>query len=164
MRHHSTTDKRIRSKPSSRVFTTGFTLIETLVALGIGVSVATMLTLVASAGLKHARSARRVERLQTNAVHLSDVLTYWVKQGEYLQVPTPTRLEIILPDFTVKTIEKQGIRATLDGVAITTDDAEVSYILFQNLPASVRVGFALQAAGSTETFSATTTVAKRNQP
>lgn len=139
------------------------TLVEVLIALGIGASIATVITLVTSTGLKNMRSGRRAERVQANAIFISDIAAYWIKQGEFFSIAaSPPKLEITLPDASIKIIRLQNNRVTLDGAAITSDDVRVTYLHFKRLARSIRVGFTLQAQGGAENFSATTTIAQRN--
>lgn len=140
----------------------GFTLIEVLIALSVGATIATIITLVTSTGLKNVRAIKHTERLQANGIFIADALTYWIKQGVYYTIIPPSTLQILLPDSTLKTIAKTGNRVTLDGAALTSDDAQVPYLAFKKLDHSVRFGFTLKYAAGSETFSATTTVAQRN--
>lgn len=140
----------------------GFTLIEVIVGLTIGVVIATVLTLTVSTGLRSMRGAKHRERLHANAVFLTNALDHWVKQGVLLQTPTPSTLAILLPDSSTKTIAKTGNRVTLDGNALTSDDVVVSGLVFSRMTRSVRIAFSMQKAGSSEIFSVTTTVAQRN--
>ncbi len=140
----------------------GVTLLELILVLTIGVAVATIVTLVTTAGLKNIRSARRFERLHANAVFTTNALTYWVKQGDLLTVTSSTALRIVLPDSSVKYIEKSNNRVTLDGNALTTDDVQVTHLAFTRFGRSVRVGLSLKARNATETLSVTSTIAQRN--
>ncbi|MDO8558301.1 MAG: hypothetical protein Q7S09_03895 [bacterium] len=151
-----------QKNPRKLGFQSGVTLLEVILVLTIGVAVATMVTLVTSAGLKNIRSAKRLERLHANAVFTTNALTYWIKQGDLLTVTSTTALRIILPDSSIKYIEKSNNRVTLDGNAITTDDAQVTNLTFARFGRSVRFGLSLKARNAPETLSVTSTVAQRN--
>lgn len=141
----------------------GISLIEIVVALGIGVTVASMLTIITTGALKHVRLIKQIQRLQANATVLADTTTYWVKQGADLDVPSSTTLEISLPDSSTRVFAKNGARVTLDGNALTTDDIEVTHLRFTRMARSLRVAFTLKTSREPiESLSATTTIAQRN--
>ena len=140
----------------------GFTLIEVILVLGLSIVIATILTLVTAAGLKNIRAARRLERLHSNALFVSDALTFWIKQGEMFTLPAASTLQITLPDSSIKTVAKGGGHVTLNNAVLTTDDTEVTNLFFTRFARSIRVNLALRAENSNETLSVTTTIAQRN--
>ena len=64
----------------------GFTLVEVMMGLGISFWVATMIILVTVGGLKNIRAIKDWENLHANALFLTDVIAYWVKQADQLEV------------------------------------------------------------------------------
>ena len=142
----------------------GFTLIEAIASLALGIALATIIVLVVTPGLRHVRETKSMERLHANAVFLSNTFAYWVKQAENLTVPTPSTLEIRLPDLTAKTITKTSNRVLIDGAAFTPQDVQVTALTFTKMARSVQVSFQLASPTSGETLSITTTIAQRNSP
>jgi prepilin-type N-terminal cleavage/methylation domain-containing protein len=144
----------------------GFTLLETLIALAIGAVVAGILAIVTSVGIAHIRKAKRVERLQANAVFIANAFSYWTRQGLLASTPSSTQLNLIVPTATstrVLVFKKDGNRVTLDGAALTTDDVRMERLSLRALPRSVRMGFTLRVQNGSESLSATTTQALRNE-
>lgn len=142
----------------------GFTLIETITALAIGLFLVAIIVLVVTPGLGHIRQTKSTERLHANAIYVANTLSHWVKQGENLAVPAPDTLAIRLPDLTVKTITKTGNQITLDGAPLLSDNVLVTSLAFTNMAHSVQVTFDLESAASDQTLSITTTMAQRNSP
>ncbi|MFC1595170.1 prepilin-type N-terminal cleavage/methylation domain-containing protein [Patescibacteria group bacterium] len=141
----------------------GFSLIEVIIAVAIGITAALVLTTTSINGLDEIRSARQRERLHSNAIYITDTLTHWIKQSASIFVPDPQTLEITVPNpMTTKTIALNGTEITLDTVPVTTHDIEVTNLVFIQLERSVQINFTLKSANSDETFSAQTTVAKRS--
>ena len=142
----------------------GFTLIEAIASLALGIALATIIVLVVTPGLRHVRETKSMERLHANAVFLSNTFAYWIKQAENLTVPTPSTLQIRMPDLTTKTITKDPSRILIDGNAFTSEDVQVTELTFTKMARSVRVNFQLASPTSGETLSITTTIAQRNSP
>ena len=111
----------------------GFTLIEMLVALSLGVAIASIIVLVVSSGLKGIRSTKQSERLHANMAAVMDALDYWIKQGDDLIVQVPSTLEVLLPDITIKTFSLIGGAIMLDNAAITTKEVRVTNLYFQKM-------------------------------
>lgn len=143
---------------------TGFTLIETIVGVALGILVITTIMAVVTAGIIHIRVIRHFERLHSNAIFLVNTLTYWVKQGDALSVTsTPPILEIRLsPPSPPKIVTQNGDNITIDGVVFNSNDIQLTNLAFTKMPRSVQVNFTLKTKGANETFSATTTIAQRN--
>jgi len=139
----------------------GFTLIETLVTLCLGVIVASILTVVTLRGLAVIQTTKQKERLHANAVFFFSTVSYWIKQGKSFAVPNASSIVITLSDGTTKTIMKNGGKVTLDAVAITTDDVLVQNISFTEMTNSFRVGLDVKTSDSGEQFLGTTTIATR---
>jgi type II secretory pathway component PulJ len=146
----------------------GFTLMETIVALGLGTLVMTAIMAVVIPGLRNIRAINRTEKLHTNAVFLLNTLTYWIKQAEDLRVPSASLLEIELPD-SVKTVERVGNNIMIgektepeNRVRFNADEVEITKLNFTEMPKSVIVNLIIETEGGEEEF--TTTIAQRNNP
>ena len=145
----------------------GFTLLEVLIALSIGIVVATVFTLFVSSGFARMRTSRRLARAQANIGYVAETLGYWVKQGLLLQTPSSEELRVTVPTATSsRTIifKKTGMRVTMDGAALTTDDVEVTGLTFRNFQRSVRFSISARSkADPAIALSATSTAARRNE-
>lgn len=132
----------------------GFTLIETLVAIGSGVIITAMIIFVFTTGLKHIRLIKNSEILNSNATFILDKITYLIKHGEDFRVlpasPGDT-LEITFPNNSTTSINKSDFE---------TDDINVT-TTFKKFQRSVQINFIIQVKNTTSTFSATTTIAQR---
>lgn len=142
--------------------TSGLTILETILTITIGVTVAMFLTLTAVAGIKSIRNEKKAERLHANATHIAETVAYWVKQGKIITTPDASTLNVTLPDFSTKTISISGNRLTVGGEPITSSDVKLSKITFTKLARSVQTAFTLESPDGQKIFSATTTVAERN--
>lgn len=141
----------------------GFTLMETIVALGLGILVMTAIMAVVIPGLENIRYITRVEQLHVNAVFLLNTLTYWIKQAEELNVPSASLLEIKLSESTVKTVKKDGNNIIIDGVPFNADKVEITGLNFTEMPKSVRVNLIIKTKGGDEELPIITTIAQRNK-
>lgn len=141
----------------------GFTLIETIVALGLGVMVLGMIMAVVVPGLKNINSITRTEHLHVNAVYTVDTLSYWIKQAESLSVPSASELHIKLNETTTKIIKKDGDNITLDGAVLNSKDINITSLNFVKLVRSVKIDIALKAKDGNETVPISTTIAQRNK-
>jgi len=139
----------------------GFTLVETIVAIGIGLLATTMLFYIFTFGLRNIQTIKNTEKLHSEANFLLNTFTYWIKQGENVTTSGST-LEIEFPDLPLKTITKSvDDRVTLDGTPITSDDIQVTDLNFTGMSRSVQIRFTIEAKNGDENFSATTTIAQR---
>lgn len=148
-----------RNSPKSGA---GFTLIETIVALALGLLVTVMVLSVFSSGLSRIKDVKNTESLHSNAVFLFNTLTYWIKQSKDLNVTPPSELEIVLPSSSKIITKTADNKITLNGLQLNTDDIEVTTLTFTPLAKSVQINFKLQTKNGDKTFSATTTIAQRN--
>ena len=140
----------------------GFTLMEVIIALGISFWIATMVILVTVGGLRNIRTMKTWESLHSNALFLTDVITYWVKQADQLEITSPSQLQITLPNYSVKLIEKTADKITIDGGELIDDDVQVTELNFTHMERSVRINFTLKGENSNEIITVNTTVAQRN--
>ena len=142
----------------------GFTLLETIISLALGILVLSIIMAVVVPGLSNIRTITRVEKLHVNGIFLLNTLTYWIKQAEDLNVPTSSSsiLEIKLPNSPVKTVTKNGNNITIDGIPFNTSSTEITGLIFTEMAKSVRVELTIKANGGKETLPITTTIAQRN--
>ncbi len=85
-----------------------------------------------------------------------------MKQSAGFSLTSPTQLKVTMPDLSVQTISFSGTTVKLNANNITSTDVEVKNFKMVSGAQSVRVMFTLKAVNGTETFSATTTIARRN--
>jgi len=142
----------------------GFTLIETLVALGLGVLVATILGTTMVLGINSIKGIQQKERLHSDALVFTETLQYWIKRSSELTVVSPTELQVLLPNAYTKIIEKNGDDIFVNGALLTTDGIKVSNLKFVKISNSIRVAFTFTSEESDDFFSATTTITQRNIP
>ena len=147
---------------------TGFTLIEMIIAIGIGIIISTLLMLIVVNGLKHVRNAQQKERLQADALFLTNKFAYWIRQGKGIDEDSSSefKLVIILLDGSHKIFEKQGDEITLrdceecDGKSLMGGQVIVTDLIFTYMEHSVKVSFELKVKD--ETLLVNTTLAQRN--
>lgn len=141
----------------------GFSLVEMLITISLGMTMAMFLLLTAVNGLKYAKSIQKQERLQAEAAFVSNKLAYWIKQGQELSVLNPSELHIILPDSSEKIFKKEGDDITLDGQSIINDEIQVNELTFIPMTRSVKINLVLAQEQESEIeLSITTTLAQRN--
>jgi type II secretory pathway pseudopilin PulG len=134
----------------NRIKNSGFTLMETVIALGLGLITTALVMSVFSAGLKNIRTIKNTQVLNSSATFFLDKVTYWIKQGKKFDVsPTKNKLTITLPDNTTTIIDKMTF-GNSDMDATTT---------FTLMKKSVQLNFIIQKGS--EILSATTTIAQR---
>jgi len=141
----------------------GFTLIETLAAITLGVLVMTLITSVVNSELKYLRRVKNNETLHSNAIFIFDNLNYMIKRGEPLTTAFPSEsLKIRLPDSSIKTIAKSGTDLTINGTPFNSSNVELTNLNFLKIGKSIRMGLTLKTKKSESYFSATTTIAQRS--
>lgn len=138
----------------------GFTLIELIIAMSIGLVISMILLFVAVSGLKYVRETRQRERLQAEAIFLVNKFAFWIKQGTQLDVPNSSELQVKLLDATVKTFKKDGTKILLDGEQLVSDEVLVNNLDFTEMSRSVRIHITLSQSDAS--FDFTTTLAQRN--
>lgn len=138
----------------------GFTLVETLVAITLGVMISVAAITLFVSGLQHIQLAKRLSYLQANATFLTNTLDYWIKQSEGLETDS-SYLQITLPgDDKLIALEDSDI--TINGVPFNDDKIEVLSLSFNKLENSVQINFTLKVENSSEEMALQTTIAKRN--
>ena len=149
----------------------GFTLIEIIIAITIGLTMIMIMAVFSAEGLKQIYLIRSQEQLNETALSITNVFTYWIKQGKDLQTPSPSPsdLHVVLRDVPEKVFSKSGDFITLDGVAITSNNLRVTQLIFTpmdlvaGIPQSVRIEFTLQTiSSSAPPLNIKTTIARRN--
>lgn len=140
----------------------GFTLIETIIALTLGLTVVSMITFLSSEGIKDIRAIQQQERLQANAMSLSDSFSYWIKKGEVFNALSSSHLQITMPDSSEKCFEWAEDTINLDEESIVSDDVKVTDLQFIPMEHSVQISFTLENQNSNAKLSTKTTVAQRN--
>ena len=142
----------------------GFTLIEVIVALSIGVLIMTMFMTVISSGFRNIRTTSQTKELHANAVYILNTLTYEIKQAESLNVDEldSSILKIKPYDSVTKTINMEDESIKLDGVELNNDNVEITGLEFIKMPKSVRINFTIESSTGDQSLPVTTTIAQRN--
>ena len=142
----------------------GFTLVELIVAISIGIVVLTAFSSIFVSSLNDIRAINQTKQLHTNAVYIINTLTYDIKQAENLNVPDLSTLEIKYPDSTIKIIKIDGDNITIedplnidppDKIQLNSSDVEiktsytldafpVSIVFFQVMQRSVQLNFTIE--------------------
>src|SRR3989344_1869464 len=114
----------------------GFSLIESVVSIAIGLSVAVVLIAVVVAGLREVRVVSAASDMQTNVIFVGESLARLVQESRIIAVDTgnPERLTITLPDNSVHVVEKVDGQIMLDGTPITSNDVTVTNLVFTLFP------------------------------
>ena len=140
----------------------GFSLIELVVSLGIGIIVALILVGVTTTGLRHMRAEKSAALLNTNALFVANTAGYWIKEAERIDVTASSTLVITLPSNATETISQIGNAIMLNNASLTPPSVRVSGLLFTPLARSVRISFTLKSISGDEILPIVTTVALRN--
>jgi len=141
----------------------GFTLIELLIAIALGSVTALMIMLVTTNGIANIKNSKNAERLHANAIFLTDMLTFRIKDAEFISIPSADTLVLTLPDSSTDTITIANEKVTLNGNILTSSDISVKRLNFTPLQKSVLVEMSF-TTGINDSYSATTTISYRNQP
>ncbi len=147
---------------------TGFTLMEMLIAISIGIIASTFLMLIVVNGMKYFRAIQQEERLQANAAFLAGKLAYWVRQGKSFDPSsTPEKLVINLPcvppsPCSQKIFLKDTNTLKLDGESLLSGEIQINSLNFTYLARSTKINFELQFKNSNTKFLVTTTFSLRN--
>ena len=140
----------------------GFTLIETIATIALGILVMTLITSVANLELKNLREVKNNEILHSNAIFIFDNLDYLIKRAQSATT-SAEKLEITLLDSSTTIITADANKnITIDGIPLNSSSTEVKNLNFSNVDKSIRVGLTLQIKNASSSFSATTTIAQRS--
>ncbi len=151
-------------------FKKGFTLLELMVALGVGLMIATIVLTTVTIGLRAAQTARRMQKLHSDAIYITDQLAYWMKQSKNFVVSGSgnNTLKVTLKDDTVQTVTLQTVsgegKIIVNGIAITNSSTNVTALSFSALAKSVLINSTLQSGTTTNQYSFRTTIAQRYAP
>lgn len=142
----------------------GFSLIEAIIAMAVGLVTSMMFVAIITEGFQRVRAVKRIERLHANAVYLTDAFSYRIKQASFLAVSALPNEEMTLyfPDSSTTSIALVGGEILIGGTSFTDDGIAVTDFTLSKMARSVRIGFTLKAQGGDETLSSTTTIAQRN--
>lgn len=137
----------------------GFGLIESVIAMSIGVLVALSLTTITIYGLKNARGLKEKELLYSSTNFFTQRIAFLMKQAKKFETPSPSTLQITLSDKTV-VVEKSGNDILIEGKKANAAGVTVEELKFTTMQRSVRINFVFKSGN--ERFMATTTIARRN--
>lgn len=144
---------------TNKNYTKGFSLIESVIAISLGIFVAVALTTITVYGLKNAKGLKEKERLYSSANFFTQRTAYFMKQAKSFEVTPPSTLKVVLPDKTI-IVEKSGSDILIEGEKVNASGVMAENLNFTPMQRSVRINFILRSGA--ETFSGTTTVARRN--
>jgi|GEM_PF-3910196 len=128
----------------------GFTLVETVIALAVGIITVTMMVLIFTMGLKSIYAIKNIQELNSSAMLFLDRITYLIKRGEAFDFSTPGALRITLPD---------GTEEIIDATFFTDNNIDSATTNFQEMNRSIQLNFDIEKGS--ESFSGHTTIAKR---
>ncbi len=128
----------------------GFSLIETIIALGLGMITMAMVMGIFAQGLLYIRTMKNNQVLNASATDFINTADYWIKQGQNFDASIPGQLKITLPGGTTHTIDKSLLE--VNGISATTT--------FIKMTRSVRINLFVQRGS--DTLSATTALAQRS--
>lgn len=144
----------------------GFTLIESVIAIGLGLIAVSMIISFIIPSLRHLAEIKRRETLHSNALFLLSTFNFWIRQGERVEIPDSSTVEVRLPDSSVKTIERkkdeeEKFNVYLNDKILNTKEVEIENLKFTQAPASIKVDLDLKGEDGTS-YSFSTTIANRN--
>ena len=142
--------------------TSGFTLMEMLVAMALGAFVLIMLMMIMIPSFKNIRDIRATQKLHADSVQIIDTLSYYAEKATLFTVPNSSTLVISLPDGSFATTTLNGTAITENDLLMIDSDTEVTSLQFKDLARSFRMSFTLKNPETGKTFSATTTITRRN--
>ena len=142
----------------------GFTLIETIVALVLGALIIGVIMSVVISGTKQSRSIKRTLKLHSDIAFLVDNLNYLIKQGQDIDVSGDSlTLTIFFPNSATTTIKVDGDEIKINDNSFTDKSIiEVKDFSFTEMANSVRINISLEAKNNSEKASISTTIAYRN--
>ncbi len=137
----------------------GFTLIEMLVAISIGIVGATLLLMAATNGLRYAREIREKQKLQSEAEYLINKLAQSIRISKEIEVVSASKLKL-KTSTGERTFEQDGNKIIYNGVQINAADTLVTNLNFLPKKNALKVAMTLQGKESQVSFK--TTLAQRN--
>lgn len=151
-----------RYKKSSH---SGFTLIETLVAIGISVMVSMFVVAIATDTLKSTAQIQESESLHADVMHITTRMSYLIKQSRSIKEANSSGITLQMPDFSEKKIEvatSTNSEILVDGVNILSDRLKIIDFFAKRVNNSIQISFSIKYKGSDREYSFTTTLARRN--
>lgn len=152
----------IRSKKISQ---SGFTLVETLAAIGIGVMVALFVVVIATDTLKATAQIHESERLHADVMHITTKMSHLIKQSRSIEGADSSGITLGMPGFSLMRIEvgtEDDSKIEIDGENILNEDLEIVDFSAEKVNNSVQIRFSIKYKGSDRDYSFTTTLARRN--
>jgi type II secretory pathway component PulJ len=140
----------------------GFTLVETIVAITLGVMISIAAISLFVSGLKEIQEAKELSYLQSNATFLTNTFDYWIKQAEEIELVNSSSIRIITPGDDKLIALDGNNNITMNGFTLNDERVEVSSLNFNKLESSVQIGFTLKDKNSSDELFLETAIAKRN--
>ena len=149
----------------------GFTLVETLVAVAIGVMVALFVIMIATDTLTTTRDIKNSERLHVDVMHMTSKMSYLIKQSRRIESDNPSGFTLFIlryaDDGTLLgedevEIKHENSRILIDGENITAEDMEVKSFEVKKVENSVRMVFNVKYSGGGREYDFVTTLSGRN--
>lgn len=144
----------------------GFTMIELIVAIAISSIVTFMAIAAITNAITHTRTITAEAHLIEAATSLTHALSFSIRPGASVEVPTSQRLIITQPDYSTITIEYDGSDILYDGDVILNENITPTNLNFTKIENTIQVAYELHAdigsAQSVDPIIGTTTIALRN--
>jgi prepilin-type N-terminal cleavage/methylation domain-containing protein len=130
----------------------GFTLMETIVALGIGLLATTMIFYIFTLGLKNVEEIKNTQALNSSAIFFIDRATYLIKQGGNFSTTTDGSIEKL--NFFINGDSEEIASSTFGSY-----DIDVTKLKFALMARSIQLTFTIEK--DSKTLSGQTTIAQR---
>ena len=144
----------------------GFTLIETITALALGVFVAMFVTTIAINTLISTAELKESERLHADMMHMTSRVGYLIKQSAEIEGVSSSEIRLRMPfghalDEVVIEFSDSESELLIDGESVLRDEIKIAGS-FEGAQNSVRLEFVVNYEGSDREHKFTTTLARRN--
>ena len=158
-------------KTKSFLKSSGFTLVETVVSIGIGVMVALFVVFIATDTLKTTVDIKSSERLHVDVMHITTNMSYLIKQSRRIESDDISSFTLFILKFDEDgdllgedevEVKHENGRILIDGVSITNDDVEITAFEVKKVESSVRIVFNVKYSGGDKEHVFTTTLSRRN--
>ena len=140
----------------------GFTLMEAIISITLGLMVAAIIMFIVPPGIKRLHQVKSLERLHSDAEFVISRLSFYIKKGKNISLSSPSTLEIEMPDSSLKTISKEGEEIKIDGMPFNSEEIRVTDLSFEKMARSVKVTLGLESIRTEENISLKTTISQRN--
>ena len=138
----------------------GFTLVELIVAISIGIVVLTAFSSIFVSSLNNIRAINQTKQLHTNAVYIINTLTYEIKQAKKLEVSGGSILTITQPDGPDANSDDDIIIINAD--SFNNSDVTIENLNFITMQRSFQINFTIESVAVGKSFTVTTTKSQRN--